>query len=137
MLPNQLVAESFAGYPAEARRIAGTLPVGTVEIARPPELLDLPALRAGTEGEVIVLHPDPELSAQERDILKEVDKQLRLFTPTTAFAGGIGRAIHAPLRLTYRVARNRTRSRRVGRQQRIRKPQLYRPAEHRIDSICG
>jgi hypothetical protein len=84
---------------AEAKRIASAaLPSeSVVHIARSPELLDIPALRASTEGVLIVLHPDPELPVHERDLLREADKRLHTVTPTTAFSGAIGRAVRAPL----------------------------------------
>jgi hypothetical protein len=84
---------------AEAKRIASAvLPSeSVVQIARAPELLDIPAFRGGTEGVVIVLHPDPELPVHERDLLREADKRLHTVTPTTAFSGAIGRALRAPL----------------------------------------
>ncbi|HZJ63676.1 MAG TPA: CHAT domain-containing protein [Kofleriaceae bacterium] len=68
-----------------------------IAMPRPPELLDVPTLRAGRDGEVVVLHPDPELTVHERALLLEADKQLRIVTPSTAFAGTIGGESRAPL----------------------------------------
>ena len=81
----------------EAKRIADEQLNGAVAISRAPELIDLPALRSGRQGMIVVLHPDPELSVHERGVLDDADKQLRLVTPTTAFSGAIGRVHRAPL----------------------------------------
>lgn len=83
----------------ESKRVIDAAFPGQPVIAmpRPPELLDVPTLRAGRDGEVIVLHPDPELTVHERALLLEADKQLRIVTPSTAFAGTIGGESRAPL----------------------------------------
>lgn len=83
----------------EAARVeAAALPgEAVVEMPRAPELLDLPRLRALSDRTVIVLHPDPELSIHERNLLREADRRIRTVTPTSAFGGAIGRAIRAPL----------------------------------------
>lgn len=84
---------------AEAKRIAEmTLPgEASIHLVRPPELLDVAMLRSRGENNIIVVHPDPELSVHERAVLLEADKRLRTVTPTTAFNGSIGRASRAPL----------------------------------------
>jgi hypothetical protein len=86
-------------FAREARRVAeaAVLDSRVVEMPRPPELLDLPALRSRNEEVVVVLHPDPELPFHERALLEEADKRIRTITPTTAFSGPFGRASRAPL----------------------------------------
>jgi hypothetical protein len=83
----------------EAERVARTtLTEGAaIQMPRAPELLDVASLRGTRDGVIVVIHPDPELSVHERAVLEEADKRLRLVTPTTAFAGAIGRAHRAPL----------------------------------------
>lgn len=83
----------------DSARIVGAagLPPSAERLSRPPELLDLAAVRTKTDAAVVLLHPDPPLPAFEREILTESDKRLRLVTPTTAFAGVIGSSIRAPL----------------------------------------
>jgi CHAT domain-containing protein len=84
---------------AEASRVitGAELPESTTCLSRPPELLDLVALRDRKDGALTVLHPDPPLPVFERELLQGADKRLRPVTPTTAFAGAIGSSIHAPL----------------------------------------
>src|SRR5262245_23250345 len=88
-------------FNAEAKRLTESMALPSDAIAvmpRAPELLDLPSLHAEfAERELIVLHPDPELSVKERELLHEADKDLRLVTPTNAFSGATGRALRAPL----------------------------------------
>ncbi len=83
----------------EARRVieATDLPDTTERLSRPPELLDVVALRGRTDAALPVLHPDPPLPSFERAVLLEADRRLRPVTPTTAFAGAIGSSIQAPL----------------------------------------
>lgn len=84
---------------AESARVieATGLPASTERLSRPPELLDIASLRARPDASLVVLHPDPPLPSFERALLQEADKRLRLVTPTTAFACGIGSAIQTPL----------------------------------------
>lgn len=86
-------------FQLEGKRIieAADLPSSAICLSRPPELLDLAALRARADTALVALHPDPPLPAFERTLLQEADKRLRPVTPTTAFAGGIGSARRAPL----------------------------------------
>lgn len=88
-------------FDALAQRLirSAMLPGDAIAIMpRAPELLDLPRLHSEFgPRELIVLHPDPELSVKERELLHDADKDLRLVTPTTAFAGAAGRALRAPL----------------------------------------
>ena len=76
------------------------LPAETVSLARPPELLDMAqGLLSATQSQ-LVLHPDPELSVFERNILAAANPRLRLITPTTAFRRSLGRHrsnVSAPL----------------------------------------
>ncbi len=71
----------------EARRIieAANLPDDIAVLARPPELLDLAQGPLLGERAQLVLHPDPELSAIERRVLKSARPRLHLATPSTAF----------------------------------------------------
>ena len=58
----------------------------TVKIAgRHPELLDLAQGPLQSEFAQLVLHPDPELSVIERQVLKASHPRLHLVTPTTVF----------------------------------------------------
>jgi hypothetical protein len=89
----------------EAARIikATDLPETTRCISRPPELIDIAALRGRADAALPVLYPDPPLPSFERAVLLEADKRLRPATPTTAFAGAIGSSIQAPLD-TWKIA---------------------------------
>jgi hypothetical protein len=84
---------------AESTRViaAAGLPGSTERLSRPPELLDLAPLRSRTDASLVVLHSDPPLPTFERVLLQEAEKRLRLVTPTTAFACGIGSSIRTPL----------------------------------------
>jgi hypothetical protein len=86
-------------FAREASRVTAAAELGdnVVQLPRPPELLDLPALRDRDDGVLVVLHPDPELSVHERALLEEADKRIRTVTPTTAFTGLFGSGIRAPL----------------------------------------
>ena len=83
----------------ESQRIidAAELPATTERLGRPPELVDIAALRARQDGSLVVLHPDPPLPAFERALLQQVDRRVRPVTPTTAFASVSGSSIHTPL----------------------------------------
>ncbi|MEO5913789.1 MAG: CHAT domain-containing protein [Luteolibacter sp.] len=71
----------------EADRVkeAAGLPEDVVTMARPPELLDFAQGPLLGEQSRLVLHPDPELSAIERRVLKSARPRLHLATPSTAF----------------------------------------------------
>jgi|GEM_PF-1082830 len=86
-------------FKAEGRRVieAAGLPSDTECLSRPPEILDLGALRRRSESTIVLLHPDPPLPIFERAVLEESDKRVRTATPTTAFTGVVGSAIRAPL----------------------------------------
>jgi hypothetical protein len=86
-------------FQAEGQRViaAAALPVSTVCLSRPPELLDIPTLRGRTDAAVVVLHPDPPLPAFERALLQEADKRMRTVTPTSIFSGASETSIRAPL----------------------------------------
>jgi hypothetical protein len=74
-------------FTLEATRITEGLPAPIV-LPRPPELLDLAQgpLREKEEP-IVVLHPDPELSAAERAVLREARPRMRLVTPSTFYRG--------------------------------------------------
>ena len=75
-------------FEREGERVieAAGLPQGTVQVApRPPELLDLAQGPLYGGQARLVLHPDPELAAQERAVLAAACPRLRLATPTTAY----------------------------------------------------
>ncbi|MFT5528101.1 MAG: hypothetical protein ACI9HK_006089, partial [Pirellulaceae bacterium] len=76
-----------AHFRLEAPRIieAANLPDDVTIAARPPELLDLAQGPLRSEFAQLVLHPDPELSVIERQVLKAARPRLQLATPTTAF----------------------------------------------------
>jgi hypothetical protein len=87
----------------ETPRLRKDAPVTAVQ-SRPPELLDLAQgpLLATTPS--LVLHPDPEVSAAERAVLREARPRMRLITPSTLYRGlGSRQAgdppgpVHAPL----------------------------------------
>ncbi len=71
----------------EAARIrkAANLPDDLEFSAQPPELLDLAQGPLRFESSRLVLHPDPELNALERSVLKAAQPRMHLVTPTTAF----------------------------------------------------
>lgn len=79
-----LRAEYFRREAARIIEAAG-LPDDVRVLARPPELLDLAQGPLHPGGAQLVLHPDPELSVLERQVLKSARPRLRLATPTTAF----------------------------------------------------
>lgn len=86
-------------FQAEGRRVidAAGLPSDTECLSRPPEVLDIVALRHRPESSIVLLHPDPPLPVFERAVLEDCDKRVRTATPTTAFANVVGSAIRAPL----------------------------------------
>ncbi len=86
-------------FEAEASRLRELtrLPEDVVVMPRPPELLDLAGLRRQHTGALVVLHPEPELSVFEREVLHDADPRLRLVTPTTAFSSSLGSSIRSPL----------------------------------------
>lgn len=79
---------------ARVRELA-ELPSDTVVMTRPPELLDVEGLRR--PGPTMVLHPEPELSVFEREVLHEAYPRLRLATPTSAYSQLLGRSFQLPL----------------------------------------
>ena len=92
-----------AHFIREAERIkaAAGLPESTLILSRAPELLDLAQGPLERGRAQLVLHPDPELSVQERQILRSAYPRLQLVTPTTAFRRLLSRdgrgAVAAPL----------------------------------------
>lgn len=88
--PPTVVLQAFiewlkaAHFKQEAERMAHDLPQHVV-LTRPPELFDLAFGKLRSKGPRVVLHPDPELSANERQVLREARPRLRLVTPRTLF----------------------------------------------------
>jgi len=78
-----LRARLFLREGSRIREAAG-LPETEI-LVRPPELLDMAQgpLRSGEPQ--LVMHPDPELSVQERQLLRAANPRMRLVTPLTAF----------------------------------------------------
>jgi len=76
-----------AHFQAEKQRIidAAGLPDDTMDLCRPPELLDLAQGPIPREHTQVVLHPDPALPTAHRELLALAHPRLRLVTPTTAF----------------------------------------------------
>lgn len=68
----------------ESPRLAAGLPE-SVTLTRPPELLDLAQGPLLETRPPVVLHPDPELSFAEREVLRASRPRLRLVTPTTLY----------------------------------------------------
>jgi hypothetical protein len=88
----------------EAKRIIESIGFGPhtiVPMSRPPELLDLPILRAeervAAGCPLVILHPDPQLNVQEQNVLFNHDRNLKLLTPATALAGAFSHSGHVPL----------------------------------------
>lgn len=76
-----------AHFRREAPRIikGANLPDSVKVATRPPELLDLAQGPLRSDFAQLVLYPDPELSAVERQVLRAAHPRLHLVTPTTAF----------------------------------------------------
>ncbi len=76
-----------AHFRAERERIvlAAGLPGDTVDLCRPPELLDLIQGPVRRGHACVVLHPDPELPTAHRTLLSLAHPKLKLVTPTSAF----------------------------------------------------
>lgn len=74
-------------FEQEAARIVASarLPDDIQVLGRHPELLDLAQGPLQSEFAQLVLHPDPELSIIEREVLKASRPRLHLVTPTTVF----------------------------------------------------
>lgn len=71
-------------FEREAQRTTCDLPERVV-LSRAPELLDLAQGPLSQRRASIVLHPDPELSWAEREVLRSVRPRLRLVTPSTLY----------------------------------------------------
>lgn len=76
-----------AYFSKEALRIVKVtgLPSDVDIITRPPELLDLAQGPLHSVYAQLVMHPDPELSVIERQVLKAARPRLHVVTPTTVF----------------------------------------------------
>ncbi len=102
--PGKVVARAMVEYlraihfRKEGERIgrAAGLPDDAEILARPPELLDMAQgpLRSGEPQ--LVMHPDPELSAQERQVLRAANPRLHLVTPLTAYRRVLSRDSSLP-----------------------------------------
>jgi hypothetical protein len=68
----------------EAQRFTAGLPEAVV-LTRPPELLDLAQGPLLATRSPVVLHPDPELSFAEREVLRLSRARIQLVTPTTLY----------------------------------------------------
>jgi hypothetical protein len=79
-----LRAAYFAREAARIVQVAG-LPSDVHVLARPPELLDLAQGPLQSVYAQLVMHPDPELSVIERQVLKAARPRLQVVTPTTVF----------------------------------------------------
>jgi hypothetical protein len=77
-------------------RDAAKLPADTTFLIRPPELLDMAQgpLRSGVPQ--LVMYPDPELSTEERQVLRAANPRLHLVTPATAYRRVLSRDMTAP-----------------------------------------
>jgi hypothetical protein len=73
-------------FELEADRIH-VKPPGTIVLKRPPELLDLAQGPLRDTGPTVVLHPDPELSVVERQVIRDARPRMRLATPSTIYRG--------------------------------------------------
>jgi CHAT domain-containing protein len=73
-----------AHFRAEASRIGDDLPEPVV-LARPPELFDMAREPLRSRGACVVLYPDPEVSAPERQALQAAHPRVRLVTPSTVY----------------------------------------------------
>jgi hypothetical protein len=102
--PGKVVARAMVEYVRamhfrkegkRAARAAG-LPDDVEILARPPELLDMAQgpLRSGAPQ--LVMHPDPELPAQESQVLRAANPRLHLVTPLTAYRRVLSRESGLP-----------------------------------------
>lgn len=97
--PGSVVLRAFVEYlkachfSSESQRIIShaDLPEETIRLPRAPELLDLAQGPLRGSAPALVLHPDPELSKAEREVLREARPRLRLATPSTVYRQLLGR----------------------------------------------
>lgn len=68
------------------QRFRGDVP-WLVPLPRPPELLDLAQGPLLERDAMVVMHPDPEVSRHEREVLRQARPRLRLVTPSTFYRG--------------------------------------------------
>jgi hypothetical protein len=85
VLREVLRAEYFQQHFEDLRALFG-VPEAVRALPRAPELLTGLALRAETAKVPYFVYPDPPLTAQEVELLSELDPNLRLTTPTLLFA---------------------------------------------------
>ncbi len=73
-------------WKAEVRGMEGSLPTeikNPLFLAQPPEALSLPLAEAGgAAAPDAIIHPDPPLGAQETEILKLMNPDLKILTPS-------------------------------------------------------
>jgi CHAT domain-containing protein len=67
-----------------------------VILSRPPELLDMAQGLLRSAAPELVMHPDPELSTQELNVLRGVNPRLHLVTPLTAYRRVLSRESNTP-----------------------------------------
>jgi hypothetical protein len=58
-----------------------------IPLPRPPELLDLAQGPLLESAPTVVMHPDPEVSRHEREVLRQARPRMRLVTPSTFYRG--------------------------------------------------
>ena len=69
---------------------ASSLATGAEVRSRRPELLDVAAWWRTRRGRQVIMHPDPELPAHDREMLRSAYPKLRLVTPSSAYRGREG-----------------------------------------------
>lgn len=73
-------------FALDTRRFHDALPQ-LVAMPRPPELLDLAQGPLLEREAMVVMHPDPEVSRAEREVLRQARPRMRLVTPSTFYRG--------------------------------------------------
>jgi hypothetical protein len=73
-------------FALDTRRFHDALPQ-LVTMPRPPELLDLAQGPLLERDAMVVMHPDPEVSRAEREVLRQARPRMRLVTPSTFYRG--------------------------------------------------
>ncbi|MBX2797585.1 MAG: CHAT domain-containing protein [Myxococcales bacterium] len=81
-----LRAEVFRREAARIRNATAHSESSVHVLVRPPEVLDLAqGPLTPSPGGTLVIHPDPEQRAADREVLRGMSPRLRLVTPTTAY----------------------------------------------------
>jgi hypothetical protein len=102
--PGKVVARAMVEYlraihfRKEGERIgkAAGLPDDVEILTRPPELLDMAQGPLSSVAPQLVMHPDPELSTHERQVLRAANPRLHLVTPLTAYRRVLSRETGLP-----------------------------------------